>query len=344
MGSKLYEELCQFRRQLDVPAVFGGIADAGGGSHFDAVGVTFRGGDRAAQSTDRVHIGSCCKMLTAALFGTFVERGGADWGTPVADLLPDLAATVDAGWQRIPVHALLHCLGGMVANPPRRYLQTGFTDQRGLPEQREEMAALALSQTPRSPGRFVYSNMSYIVIGAAIDRLVGTSYEDALSARLLQPLGIDSAGYGPPKEVCGHAPRVQFGAMALGKGKPADPTDPKSDNPPMLSSAGTLHLRIGDWIALLRLFLNEEKPGPVSAATIERILQLPQNKAGRMAMGWAPAQLSGAAYGAQGSNVRWSATVLMDASRRRVACVVCNDGRSRVLMRSPSLVHRLLML
>ena len=179
-------------------------------------------------------------------------------------------------------------------------------------------------------------------MGAAIDRLSGISFENALETRLLKPLGITSAGYGPPPVVWGHAPKVILGGLALLKGKPADPSERKSDNPPVFSSAGTLHLNCEDWAKTLRLFQVESNLGVVEGQIIEHILNVPQDKAARMSMGWGPVDLDGLSYGAQGSNVRWSATVLMNDARRRIALVVCNDGRSRVLSHSVSLAHRLL--
>jgi hypothetical protein len=49
-------------------------------------------------------------------------------------------------------------------------------------------------------------------------------------------------------------------------------------------------------------------------------------------MGWAEARGLGAAtLGQQGSNTYWVATALMDRDRARVALVVVNEGRARLL-------------
>ena len=336
------QELKKFQDKLGVPAVFGGVIDANGELGLDVIGVRRRGHPDVATVSDRIHIGSCCKMVTAVLFGTFVAEQRVTWEMPITELFPDLADSIAKDWQQRTVEELFYCLSGMVANPPRRVLISGHTDARPLAEQRTEMVELALAEAPQKPGRFVYSNMSYIVLGAAIDRLSGTSYESALQARVLKPLGITTAGFGPPPNVWGHAPRVYIGGLALFKGKPADPRSSRSDNPPLLSSAGTLHLSCTDWAKLLRLFQAGANTEIVNDRIIERILTVPHKEAAQMAMGWASARLNGISYGAQGSNVRWSATALMDDARRRIALVVCNDGRSRVLTQSVSLAHRLL--
>ncbi|XOV84436.1 MAG: serine hydrolase domain-containing protein [bacterium] len=336
------QTLQRFRDKHGIPAVFGGVINASGELDLDAVGIQRRGYEQAVKTSDLVHIGSCCKMITALLFGTFVDEQRADWEMPVTDLFPDLADSIAQGWHNCTVAALFYCLGGMRANPPHRFLTSGHTDTRPLTQQRTEMTELAFSQAPDKPGRFVYSNMGYIVLGAAIDRLSGVSFERALEDRVLQPLGITHAGYGPPPDVWGHAPKFVCGGLGVFKGKPADPHERSSDNPPVLSAAGTLHLSCVDWARILHAFQIHNSPGIVSEQVIERILHLPQSKAARMSMGWAPVELHGMAYGAQGSNLRWSATVLMDDTRQRISLLVCNDGRSRVLRQSVSIAHRLL--
>ncbi|MBX2838833.1 MAG: beta-lactamase family protein [Gammaproteobacteria bacterium] len=336
------QELNLFQKKHDVPSVFGGVTDRNGALELDVVGVRRRGHQEKVTSSDSIHIGSCCKMITAALFGTFVTEHRADWEMSIVDLFPDLSDSIAEGWQQRTVAELFYCLSGMVANPSRKILTSGHSDKRTLSLQRTELTRMAFSQSPRRPGRFLYSNMSYIVMGAAIDRLCGTSYESALESRVFAPLGITSAGYGPPPIVWGHSAKVFVGGMALLKGEPVDPKENKSDNPPVLSSAGTLHLNCEDWAKLLRLFQARSNLGVIEDNIIERILHFPQVPGARMSMGWAPVELDGLSHAAQGSNLFWSATVLMDNDRQRISLVVCNDGRSSVLRNSVFLAQRLL--
>ncbi|MFK7963438.1 MAG: serine hydrolase domain-containing protein [Burkholderiaceae bacterium] len=336
------QELEKFRNMLDVPAVFGGVVNSDGILELDVTGVKRRDQPETVKASDRIHIGSCCKMITAVLFGTFVAEQRVTWETPITELFPDLTDSMAKAWQQRSVEELFYCVSGMIANPPRSALISGHTDSRPLGEQRTEMVELALSSAPHKPGRFVYSNMSYIVLGAAIDRLSDSSYENALQERLFGPLGITSAGFGPPPDVWGHAPRLYAAGLALFKGKPANPQVSQSDNPPVMSSAGTLHLNCADWAKLLRLFQTENRLDIVDNQIIERILTTPQNKSAQIAMGWAPARMNGLSFGVQGSNVRWSAAALMDDKRRRTALVACNDGRTRVLSQTMVLAHRLL--
>lgn len=332
--------LTEFSSRYRVPAVGGGILTNDGCLDFDVVGVRRRDDAALAAGDDQWHIGSCGKSITAALYGRLVELGDAGWGVPVTELFGDLVDRIDPEWARRTIDEVFHCRAGMKANPSRSALKTAWGDMRPLPEQRSAAALSALRHPPIEPGRFVYSNLGYMVVGAAIDRLAGMSYEDTLRVHLLEPLGIESLGFGPPSCTWGHRPRIHLGSLAALPGAPVNPADPKSDNPPVLSSAGTMHMTLPDWAKFHQLFLTEGDT-LLEPTTINRLLSVPPG--GRMGMGWAPAQRTeGVSLGMQGSNTMWAATALIDEKRERTALVVCNDGRTRVLTQSARVAARLL--
>ena len=156
--------------------------------------------------------------------GRLVERGDTEWGVPVRELFPDLAEEVDIGWSAPTIDEVLICRSGMKANLARAEMDDAYDDPAPLTEQRSRTVVSALSSPPRSRGTFRYSNLGYIVAGAAIDRIAGMPYEEALVVELFGPLGISSAGYGPPPDVWGHKAKVQLGvALHLGTVVPIFP-------------------------------------------------------------------------------------------------------------------------
>ena len=185
------------------------------------------------------------------------------------------------------------------------------------------MTAAALARAPRRPGRFRDSNLGYVVIGAAIERIAGAPYEQALATHVLEPLGIASGGFGAPPAIRGHRAHT-----------PAPPDDPRADNPPVMGPAGRLHLTLQDWARFQQVFLTEGG-GFLEPASVERLL----TPAKAQSPGWAPA---GASMGQQGSNTFWVATALIDRRRECTAMVVCNDGRRRLLAATAKLAARLL--
>lgn len=334
-----------FRERTGVPAVGAGLVTPDDAT-FHVTGRCRRDGGLAVTVDDRWHIGSCAKAITAALYARLVEAGLTGWDTTVAELAgPAVGGRLHPGWADRTVVEVFHCRAGIAANLSVAAMRRAERDTRPLVEQRADATALALRAPPDRPGRFVYSNLGYIVAGAAIDHLTGTSYEQALDEHLLGPLGITTVGYGAPLRIRGHGPRLRAGNLALGRGAAAEPgTGTVVDNPPVLSSAGTLHLTMGDWARFLRLFLIPAPAGDALAeGTIDRLLTVAPGPGRSMAMGWAEAQgLATAAWGMQGSSTLWSATALLDRHRHRAALVVVNDGRTRTLTQSAHLAATIL--
>ena len=101
------------------------------------------------------------------------------------------------------------------------------------------------------------------------------------------------------------------------RGPPADPGEPYSDNPAVLSSAGTMHMSMADWAKFVQIFLLGGSD-LLSPDTVDRLLPMPDRYYLTMAMGWMrAAHLRGVSYAMQGSNTMWSATAIIDDDRRR---------------------------
>jgi D-alanyl-D-alanine carboxypeptidase len=344
--SRLRAQLIQFREKHAIPALGAAIVTGDGLVDLDVVGVRIRGGADPVLPDDRWHIGSCCKSITASLYARLVERGDAEWGTRLAELFPDLAGKIAPGWMAVTVEDVFVSQAGLPANLSRAEMRAAWQDTRPLEEQRTDVAAGALARPPRRRGRFLYSNLGYIVIGAAIERIANLVFESALQTHVLEPLGITSAGFGPPPLLWGHGGRIlalgPLGLIDIGRGGPADPDGVRSDNPAVLSPAGRLHLSLADWARFQRVFLTEGDRF-LRPETVERLLTPASGRGQRHALGWAPAAgLGDVSLGQQGSNTYWVATALIDRARERTAMVVCNEGRARLLRHTPTLALDLL--
>ncbi|MDJ0960658.1 MAG: serine hydrolase [Acidimicrobiia bacterium] len=335
------EALSSFRSRLAVPGVGAATITAAGDLETVTVGYRRRDGQEQVRPDDQWHIGSCGKAITAVLYARLVELGYAEWGIPVRELFPDLAPDIDSGWSASTIDDLFHSRSGMRPNLPARAMIRGWRDERDPTDQRTAAVLLATTTAPRRRGAFRYSNLGYVVAGAAIDRLAGMPFEAALHTHVLAPLEIASVGYGPPPDICGHRARLRFPGLVVGPGDAMEPDNVRSDNPEVLSPAGRFYLTLADWAMFQRLFLCDGDP-LLERSSIEHLLRPPSADGKGMAMGWAPTRLAGAAFGMQGSNTMWSATALMGAGRDRTAMVVANDGRSRVLARSVGLAAELL--
>jgi CubicO group peptidase (beta-lactamase class C family) len=326
-----------FLRRTGAPAVAAALVPATGEPAVLARGERIRGGGNPAEATDRWHIGSCMKAMTAVTVARFAERGELSWDTPIADLLD----AAHPAWARITLAEVLTHLCGLPANPSADQMRAALADTTTPPPlQRARQAERALAAAPDRPGRFRYSNLGYVLAGAALERLTGNPFEEVLAAEVLRPLGITSAGFGPPApgQPWGHAARRSLLGAAVGRGPAVDPAGASlalpPDNPVLLSPAGRLHLTLHDWAAFVRLFL-DVPPTLVSRESLDRIVTRPPGAATEQGMGWwIPSRgplLDRIAYCQQGSNTRWVATAVVSRDRSRAVLVTCNDGRTRML-------------
>jgi len=345
-ATRLRPHLEAFRDEHEIPALGAAIVTREGLQDLDVIGERVRGGGDPARLDDRWHVGSCGKSITAALYARLVERGDTGWGVPLPELIPDLDGPVDPGWAGVVIDDVFVCEAGLPANLTKAEMLTTWEDTRDLQEQRSEVAARALTRPPHRPGRFRYSNLGYILIGAVIERITGMPFELALRTHVFEPLGIGSGGFGPPPDLWGHGGRMlalgPIGLIDLGRGDPEVPGKAESDNPAVMSPAGRMHLALEDWARFHRVFLAEGGDF-LRPQTIERLLAPAPGRGHRMSMGWAVAPArSGGSFAQQGSNTYWVATAMMDRSRERTTMIVCNEGRARLLRKTPHLALRLL--
>ncbi len=301
-------DLSAFRDRYGVPAVGAALVTGDGAVELDLLGERVREGGDPVRADDAWHIGSCGRSMTAVLYARLVERGEAEWGARIPALFPELE--IDPGWSAVTIDDALAGAAGLQTDLSRNAMAAAYDDARPLRVQRAVAAAAALARAPRRPGRSRDSNLGYVVVGAAIERITGGPYEQALTTHVLEPLGITSAGFGAPPAIRGHRART-----------PAPPDDPRADDPPIMGPAGRLHLALADWARFQQVFLTEGG-GFLGAASVER--------------------LRAASGSQQGSNTFWVATALIDGDRRRAALVVCNDGRRRLRAGTAKLAARLL--
>jgi len=343
MAEALRDMLLDYRQRTKSIGVGAALVPAQGDPQVAVVGTIARGHDTAVHIDDAWHIGSCTKALTALHVGQLVEQGKASWDTAIADLYPDVSGTA-ASWKQSTIEDLLLCRAGVTPNPPIREMLKLHRDPKPEVEQRTEWVGRILAQPPSgNPGAFVYSNLGYVLVGAAIDRLAGVPYEEALTTNVLDPLGVTSAGFGPPGRVRGHGGRVRLGPLALGVGRPNGSGKIPADNPPLFTPAGRLHLNLTDWARVQQVFLGDGHP-LISNATLERLFHMPDSNPGKpnMSMGWAPADALGGFRAMQGSNTMWVATAVISKDRDRTALVVTNDGRTKSFRTTAQLAARLL--
>jgi CubicO group peptidase (beta-lactamase class C family) len=140
-------------------------------------------------------IGSVTKQFTGAALLRLAEQGKLALEDPITKFVPGLPAA----YQAITLTHLLTHTAGVPS-------YTGLPEWR--PRWREDMTVDTLIGLFRDrPLEFVpgqswsYSNSGYILLGAAIEKVSGKSYEDYVEQELFAPLGMTSSRYGHQEEV-----------------------------------------------------------------------------------------------------------------------------------------------
>jgi CubicO group peptidase (beta-lactamase class C family) len=165
-----------------VPGASYAIA-AGGRTSTGSYGVADAGRGTAMTPDTLVQVGSLTKLLTSFAVTSTLERRGLAVTTPVGHLLDGVSPRVAAA----TYHELLSQTSGLRDEPG----QKGATDEGALAAR---VRAIGDADFLLPAGTvFSYSNLGYAVAGAALERLRGEPFADALREAALEPLGMRSA-------------------------------------------------------------------------------------------------------------------------------------------------------
>lgn len=301
------------------------------------------GCDAKVDNDDLWHLGSCTKAITATLVAVLVKEGRLRWDMPLAEALPALAKRMKPGYRDVTLLELMRMRGGVPGSPPTEAWSAAWAMQSSPTEQRRAFCESVLTQQdPVRRGEHVYSNQSYAILGLVCEEASGTSFEALLRERIAEPLGITTLGFGAPGQItfgepdadgvspcvpsqpCGH--RADGSRVAPG---------PFADNPPAITPAGRVHMKLLDWRNFLEAhLLGRERGIPALGLTAEDVKVLHEPGPGPgvpYAGGWIVRKHPRLAGDAtmlwhNGSNTMWYAEAAIVPAHSAVIIVVCNSG------------------
>jgi CubicO group peptidase (beta-lactamase class C family) len=240
------------RKEHNIPSLAAAYITADGSVIAGASGLRRVGGDERVTVTDKYHLGSCTKAMTATLIARLVEQGVLTWETTVGEVFAGM--TMDDGWKSVTITHLVTNTGGAPADLDRDGLWAALWKHEGTPvEAREALVAGVIKHAPQSPAgkQFVYSNAGFAIAGAMTERKTGKAWEDLMRELLFVPLGMSSAGFGAPGE-----PKVFDQPRGHRGDEPVEPGR-GADNPVAIGPAGIVHASIEDWGKFIAMHLDE---------------------------------------------------------------------------------------
>ncbi|MBN6038324.1 beta-lactamase family protein [Amycolatopsis sp. 195334CR] len=158
---------------------------------------------RAITSADHFRIASQTKTFTAAVVLQLFDEGAVDLDAPIEQYLPGVFGGNYDGTV-ITVRQLLNHTAGLVRDPAGAKAEANGT---------YTLAALvkaAMDDAPQGEpgGGHKYSNAGYLVLGLLIEKLTGQSVGDAITERIITPLGLTGTSFPKPGERALRSPFV----------------------------------------------------------------------------------------------------------------------------------------
>ena len=133
-------------------------------------------------------IGSCTKAFTTFVMGALVEEGKLDWDTPVRTYLPGLRMSDPIATESLTPRDMVTHRSGL----PRHDMvweNSALTGKDLVPR----LAYLEATEPLRR--RYQYNNIMFMVAGYMIETIDRRPWEEAVRARIFQPLGMSASNF-----------------------------------------------------------------------------------------------------------------------------------------------------
>lgn len=308
------KRLHELRLMAKAPAMGVGWQFAGGARQVLVDGTRAIESGIAVTRSDKWHLGSITKSMTATLAARLVEAGAIDWHTRIADVLGNEVSDMLPAYRDVTLLHILSHHGGL----PR--------DVDPAPSTRMEYARAALCMPSVGPAgaQMLYSNVDYVIAGLMLETATKQAWEDLIASQVFAPLAIKSFGFGPPgtagklDQPQGHEPG------------PRGPRPTRYDIPEVMAPAGRVHMNLDDLLAYLAA--HRDRPSAFLTEVSWKTLHTPPF-GGDYALGWSVSPEGILSHG--GTNQKWKAEVAVNPGRGMVCCsatnILNNNAQSALL-------------
>ena len=171
------------------PSIVIGVVDSSGARYF-AYGRSAVEGGAPVDERTVYEIGSVTKVFTGVLLADLAVRGEVALDDPVRRYLPDSVRVPGTDSQPITLRLLSAQRSGL-PRLPANFAPRDSANPYADYDAARLYAFLSTSTLTRAPGAtYEYSNLGVGLLGFALARRAGTTYEDLVRRRILAPLGM----------------------------------------------------------------------------------------------------------------------------------------------------------
>ncbi len=231
-------------------------------------------------------IGSITKTFTATLTALLVERGKLSWDTTLRQLYPEHVKVMAPGVADVTIREIVTHRSGMPRGDIFGWEGVAEINRPGLSlSQRRQGAATLALKAPLEfkPGsKTSYSNRAYNLLGAAIEKVGGGTWEDLILREIAMPLGMTSVTFGEPALYAAERepwPHV----MERGRWKAVPPVPRESYGYHIFNPAGGLALTLADFGRWMQAHMNGEISGGILSQAMFKSLHMAEDRGGARA-------------------------------------------------------------
>ncbi|MHB8130456.1 MAG: serine hydrolase domain-containing protein [Mobilitalea sp.] len=250
------EVIADTRKIFDIQAISIQVMDSDEIRYTAIDGVRVDGTEAYVTEEDYFHIGSCSKSILSLIAAKQVEGKMIQWDTPFFDVFPELEEVANVTYSNITLEDLLGCRAGIqpYTSGTEMYPDEVLNAQNPNMEFLEYLVTTTPSSEKNENDKFefLYSNASYAMANAMLEKATGKTYDELIDIYLHQDLEID-AWNGWPYENDENQP---FGHIEVEKGELqiVGPDTQYSLNA-LIAPAGDLSMSPDDFTRYIQLHL-----------------------------------------------------------------------------------------
>jgi CubicO group peptidase (beta-lactamase class C family) len=275
--ANLQQQVDSFKARSELPA-FGAAVIKNRTIEIAVSGVRKFDEPTPVTNSDKWHIGSMTKSMTAVVVATLIKNNHLSWTSTLSEIFPDFKFSDE--YKSLPITRLLTHTAGI--DDESIFNDKKLADEVFAPgnsvKQTRFLLAKRVSEMPMTKplGQHHYSNVGYMIVGAIIEKITGKAWEEAVTENLFTPMGMTSCAFGPTTIDAG-SPAVQpWGHSRDEDGKIyAITPGPNADNPPDLGPAGTVHCSLEDIAKYTRFHLDQlaKRPTPLGLTSYDPLYE-----------------------------------------------------------------------